>query len=133
MRDKLLPLLKGVGLRLAMTGRVEEPGLPAVVGVQRVVELAKRTVVVLSLTYLESGWAELENVAAQHLSVEQRRAHLLPVIIDESVLDGERRLNQNVLLGLRQLSVLDVVDDLFGAENLARLPELIKRPVPSTR
>ena len=87
----------------------------------------------LSLTYLESGWAELENVAAQHLSVEQSRARLLPVVTDESVLDGERRLNQNVPLGLRQLSVLDVVDDPFGTENLARLPPLIKRPVPSTR
>ncbi len=133
MRDKLLPLLKKAGLRVAMTGRVEEPGVPAVVGIQRAVELAKRTVVVLSRAYLESGWAALESIAAQHLSVEERRARLLPVVIDDSLLDWERRMTRDVPLGLRQLTPLDVVDGFFGEENLTRLPEILKQPIPATR
>jgi hypothetical protein len=130
MRERLLPAFKAAGLRMAMTGRVEEPGVPAVIGIQRAVELSRRTLVLLSRAYLESAWAELEQVAALHLSVEERRARLLPVVIDERLLDGERRLNRDVPLSLRQLSALDLTDEFFGEENLVRLPALLKQPVP---
>lgn len=133
MRDQLLPRLKQANLHFTMTGRVEEPGVPSVIGVQRAVELSKRTVVVLSRAYLGSDWAALENVAAAHLSVEERRARLLPVVIDDSLLDWERHLTRDVPLVLRQLTPLDVVDEFFGEENLARLPEILKLPIPVTR
>lgn len=130
MKDQLLPRLKQAGLRCAMAGRVEEPGVPAVIGIQRAVELARRTIVVLSRDYLRSAWAEMENLAAQHLSIEERQARLLPVVIDESLLDWERHLSRDVPLGLRQLSTLDMTDEFFGEENLARLSEILQQPIP---
>lgn len=134
VRGKLLPLLKAADLQnIAMTGQVDEPGIPTIVGVQRAVELSKRTVVVLSRAYLDSSWAELENLTAGFLGVEERQARLLPVVIDESLLDKERHLNRDVPLALRQLWALDVVDDYFGEENLARLPDILKRPIPRIR
>ncbi len=133
MRDQLLPRLKQANLHFTMTGRVEEPGVPTVVGIQRAVELSRRTIVVLSRDYLASAWAALENVAAQHLSVEERRARLLPVVIDDALLDWERHLTREVPLGLRQLTPLDLVDEIFGEENLARLPEIVKQPIPEMR
>lgn len=134
LREQILPRLRQAGLRVAMTGRVEEPGIPAVVGVERAVAHSRRTVLLLSQSYLqsESGWPALESTIAQHLGVEERRARLLPVVIDDALLDRERYLNQDVPLGLRQLSVLDVVDDLFGEENLNRLPQLLTQSIPTT-
>ncbi len=128
--EEIFPRLRQAGLRIAMTGRVEEPGVPAVIGVQRAIELSRRTVVLLSRRYLESGWAELESVAAGHLSVEERKARLLPVVIDDALVDQDGYLNQRVPLTIRQLSALNLVDDLFGADNLARLPEILAGPVP---
>lgn len=125
---KLLPVLRSAGLRIAMTGYVEEPGIPSIYGMQRAVEFSRRTVAVLSESYLKSEWAKMENVTAQYLSLEERRVRLLPVVIDPKLLDWERHLNRQSPLSLRQLAVLDLTDEMFGAQNLQRLPGIIRQP-----
>ena len=133
LREKILPILRPAQLNIAMTGQVEEPGVAWVVTVERAITQAKRTVILLSRAYLESQWASFENVMAQQLGIEQRRARLLPVVIDDTLMDPERHLTEDVPLRLRQLTALDLVDEFFGADNLANLPAILKRPIPTTR
>lgn len=133
LREKILPVLRAAQLNVAMTGQVDEPGVAWVVTVERAITQAKRTVILLSSAYLESQWASFENVMAQQLSVEQRRARLLPIVIDDTLMDPERHLTEDVPLRLRQLTPLDLVDQFFGADNLANLPAILKRPIPTIR
>lgn len=128
LRERILPALCAAQLNVAMTGQVDEPGIAWVVTVERAITQAKRTVILLSRAYLASQWADFENVMAQQLSVEQRRARLLPVVIDDALMDPERHLTEDVPLRLRQLTPLDLVDEFFGADNLANLPVILKRP-----
>jgi hypothetical protein len=130
MRSRILTVLQQAGLRVAMTGAVNEPGVPTIIGVPRAIELSKRIVVVLSRTYLRNSWGNLDTILAQQVSIEEQRARLLPIVIDDSLLDEQRHFKQDVPLSLRILTALDLVDPLFGAGNLARLPEIIRAPLP---
>lgn len=130
LRERILPKLRTADLRLAMSGQVEEPGVSLVVSVERSIDQAKRILILLSREYLASNWTTFENVMAQQLSIEQRKARLLPVVVDKSLLNADGHLNEDVPLRLRQLSALDLTDEWFGEENLARLPALLRGPIP---
>lgn len=133
LKEKVLPALNDANLRVAMTGQVDEPGVAWVVTVERAVTQAKRTLLLLSCAYLENQWADFENTLAQQLSIEQRRARLLPVVIDAALLDHSRHLSVSVPLRLRQLASLDLTDEFFGVNNLAKLPTLLQQPISLLR
>jgi hypothetical protein len=79
--DTLVPRLEDAGLRIAVSGDVEEPGVARVVNIERGITQAKRTVVVLSETYLADYVADFENVLAQTMGVQEGTYRLLPVKI----------------------------------------------------
>jgi hypothetical protein len=79
--DDLVPFLTLSGLRVAVSGDVEQPGVARVVGIERGIRQSRRTVVVLSPTYLADRMAEFENVLAQTIGIEQGSYRLLPVRI----------------------------------------------------
>jgi hypothetical protein len=77
--DTLVPRLETAGLRVAVSGDVEEPGVARVVNIERGIRQAKRTVVVLSDAYLTDNMADFENVLGQTMSIQEGTYRLLPV------------------------------------------------------
>ena len=78
---------KLAGLRVAVSGDVEAPGVARVVNIERGIRQAKRTVVVLSEAYLADNMADFEGTLAQTMGVQEGAFRLLPVKItpiDES-------------------------------------------------
>jgi hypothetical protein len=85
--DTLVPYLEDVGLSVAVSDDVRDPGVSRVVGTERGIEQAKRTLLVLSPDYLADQWGQFENTVTQMMSVEENRARMLALIarpIDQS-------------------------------------------------
>ena len=87
----LVPKLRDAGLRIAVSGEVEEPGVALVLGIERAIGQAKRTVAVISRAYLDSEWNAFENVLALTLSVAESKARLLPLALDPELLTADGR------------------------------------------
>ncbi len=77
--EQLVPRLEEAGLKLAVSGDVEEPGVARVVAAERGIERARRTVVVLSEAYLEDEMTGFIDALAQTVGLEQGVARLVPV------------------------------------------------------
>jgi hypothetical protein len=121
--ETLVPRLEGAGLRLAVSGDVEEPGVARVVNVERGITQAKRTIVVLSEAYLADHMAEFENMLAQTMGIEEGTYRLLPVQIAE--FDAK---HLPVRLGM--LSRLNIVDARRSDRAFVRLIEALQGPLP---
>jgi hypothetical protein len=78
----LLPRLEAAGLRVAVSGDVEEPGVERVVNIERGILQSRRTVIVLSSLYLADNIAHFENVLAQTTGIQEGLHKLLPVMIE---------------------------------------------------
>ncbi len=121
--DTLVPRLEQAGLRLAVSGDVEQPGVDRVVGIERGITQSKRTVVVLSPLYLEDGIGSFENVLSQSIGVQEGTYRLLPVTIggiDEGRLPAR----------LAMLSTVDLVHPRRAERNFERLVEALQGPLP---
>jgi TIR domain len=81
VRDVLVPRQHRAGLNVALSGYAEPPGGARLVGIERGIVQARRTIVVLSPRYLVDGYAAFENVLAQTIGVEESRDRLIPVRI----------------------------------------------------
>ncbi len=121
--ETLVPRLEREGLRLVVSGASPDPGVPLVVGIERGIRQAKRTLIVLSRAYLEDNLADFENVVAQSLGVEEGAYRLLPVRIGPI---DEARLP----LRLRMLATLDLADSPRADRELARLAAALRGPLP---
>jgi len=77
----LVPRLEAAGLRVAVSGDSETPGVARVVNIERGIRQAKRTVVVLSDAYLTDGVSDFENTVTQTMDVTEGTYRLLPVNI----------------------------------------------------
>jgi hypothetical protein len=121
--DTLVPRLEDAGLRVAVSGDVEEPGVARVVSIERGLEQSKRTVVVLSETYLADHVADFENVLAQTMGIQEGTYRLLPVKIapiDEAQLP----------LRLSQLVTLNLAHPRRAERELGRLVDALQGPLP---
>jgi hypothetical protein len=97
--ETLLPHLEEAGLEVAISDDVREAGVSRVVNIERGITQSKRTVIVLSPSYLQDNMAQFENVMAQTLSVQEGAARLVPVIVetfDTNLLPY--RLNPNMVI-----------------------------------
>lgn len=123
--NQLIPYLKANGVRLAVTGASEEPGVGLVVGVERAMTQSRRTVLVLSTRYLavDDNLVHFQGALAAAMGVRERKARLLPLIIEP--IDRAR-----LPLWLGSLWPLDLSDPYMGRDNLERLVEILKQPVP---
>ena len=121
--ETLVPRLEREGLRLVVSGTSPDPGVPLVVGIERGIRQAKRTLVVLSQAYLEDNLADFENVVAQSLGVEEGAYRLLPVRIEPI---DENRLP----LRLSMLTTLNLADSPRADREFARLAAALRGPLP---
>jgi hypothetical protein len=118
-----MPRLENAGLRVAVSGDVEVPGVARLVNVERGIRRAKRTVVVLSDTYLADHMADFENVLAQTMGVQEGTYRLLPVNIapiDEGQLPTR----------LSMLTRLDLTHPRLAEREFDRLVQELRRPLP---
>lgn len=122
--DKLLPQLEGAGLRIAVSGDVETPGVARVVSIERGIKQSKRTVVVLSKTYLADNMAEFENVLGQTMGIQEGSYRLLPVKIEE--------IEENKLpTRLSMLATLNLIHPRRAEREFGRLVEALKGSLPT--
>jgi hypothetical protein len=119
----LVPRLEAAGLRVAVSGDVEEPGVARVVNVERGIRHAKRTVVVLSEAYLADRMAGFENVLGQTMGVQEGTYRLLPVKIGPM---EEGRIP----LRLSQLTTLDLAHPHRAEREFGRLVKALQGPLP---
>ena len=121
--DRLLPRLEEAGLRIAVSGDVEEPGVARVVNIERGMRQAKRTVIVLSEAYLADHVADFENVLAQTMSIQEGSYRLLPVKmapLDESQLP----------VRLSMLTTLNLFHPRRAEREFGRLVRALQGPLP---
>lgn len=121
--ETLMPRLEAAGLRVAVSGDVEAPGVACVVNIERGIRQAKRTVVVLSEAYLADNMADFENVLGQTMGIQEGTYRLLPVKIapiDDSKLP----------VRLSMLTMLDMIHPRRAEREFERLVEALRGPLP---
>ena len=121
--NALVPRLEEAGLRVAVSGDVEAPGVSRVVNVERGIKQAKRTVVVLSDAYLADHMTEFENVLAQTMGIREGTYRLVPVRIGH--LD-EQHLPQR----LGMLTTLNIAHPSRAEREFDRLVRALQGPLP---
>ena len=121
--DTLLPRLEKAGLRVAVSGDVEAPGVARVVNIERGIRQAKRTVILLSENYLADSMADFENVLAQTLGLQEGHYRLLPVKIGP--LDASRLPTR-----LGMLTTLDLTHPRRAEREFERLVRALRGPLP---
>jgi hypothetical protein len=120
----LVPRLEAAGLRVAVSGDVEQPGVARVVGVERGIAQAKRTVLVLSPAYVEDGMAHFENVIAQTMGIQEGTYRLLPV--KTAAVDPSR-----LPVRLSSLTTLDLTRPARAEREMQRLISALQGPLPT--
>jgi Caspase domain/TIR domain len=119
--ETLLPQFEQAGLKVAVSDDVAELGVARVVNIDRGMQQARRTLAVLSPSYMQNNMAQFESVLGQTMSVEEGRARLFTAFlaeIDNSALPP--RLSSN-MIGTVNLSDLTSrrgklqLDKLIGA------------------
>jgi hypothetical protein len=82
--DKMLiPSIEDAGIKVFSSHRNFRLGVPLVTEMARAVEESRYTLAILSSAYLQSDFATLENVLAEHLGLEKSRRKLLAVMREE--------------------------------------------------
>ncbi len=119
----LAPRLEAAGLRVAVSGDVDEPGVARVVNIERGIRQAKRTVVALSDNYLADHVADFENVLGQTMGIEEGSYRLLPVKI--GTLDPDK-----LPLRLRMLTLLDLTHPYRAEREFGRLIQALQGSLP---
>jgi hypothetical protein len=120
----LVPRLEEAGLAVAVSGDVEQPGAFRVVGAERGITRARRTVAVLSEAYLEDEMTGFIDALAQTVGLEEGFARLLPVCFGD--LPASR-----LPARLRMLVRLDLGHPGRGRRNFNRLVKALHSPVPA--
>lgn len=119
----LVPTLEKVGLRIAISGVVQEAGVARVVETERAIRQSKRTVVVLSPQYLADNLTDFENVLAQTMGIQEGSYRLLPIIIEA--------IDHNSLpTRIDMLTMLDLTHPYRGKLALERLTAALQQSLP---
>lgn len=121
--DTLLPQLEDAGLKIAVSGDVDEPGVARVVNIERGIRQAKRTIIVLSEAYLRDNMAEFENVLGQAIGIQEGTYRLLPV--KSMALDSNRLPTR-----LSLLATLDLSHPRRAEREFTRLIKTLQSPLP---
>lgn len=122
--ETLVPRLEQAGLRVAVSGDVDAPGVARVVNIERGIRQAKRTVVVLSDAYLADNFAEFENVLAETMGIQEGAYRLLPVKI--APIDSNK-----LPVRLSMLTTLDVTQPGRTGREFERLVKALQGSLPT--
>jgi hypothetical protein len=118
VRGYLVPALEDAGLRVCVDHRDFRLGAPLVTEMARAVEESRWTIAVLSPAYLDGRFAELENVLAEHLGLEERTLRLLYVVREACTPP----------LRMRARLRLDMTTPAEVDEGLVRLVDTLRAP-----
>src|SRR5215218_10057238 len=118
VRTFFVPALEAAGFRVCVDHRDFRLGAPLVAEMARAVEQSRTTVAVLTPAYLEGRFAELENVLAEHLGLEERSVRLVYVVREPC----------DPPLRMRARLRLDLTTDDEVAEGLPRLIAALREP-----
>jgi TIR domain len=80
VRSVLIPALQGGGLRVCVDYLYFRLGAPLIKEMERAVESSRCTLTVLTPSYLESNFAEIESILAEHLGLELSERRLIVVM-----------------------------------------------------
>jgi hypothetical protein len=94
-----------------------------VVNIERGIRQAKRTIIVLSETYLRDNMAEFENTLGETMGIQEGTYRLLPV--KSMTLDSSRLPTR-----LSMLTTLDLSHPRRAEREFQRLVQSLKSPLP---
>jgi len=80
VRGELLNRVEKAGLRAFIDFRDFKRGAPSIKEMERGVTACRKTLLVLTPDYIESGWCEIENIMLQTLDPANRDLRLIPVL-----------------------------------------------------
>lgn len=80
VRNVLLKRIEQTGLKAFIDYRDFTRGAPSITEMERGVIECRKTLLVLTPEYIESGWAEIENLMLQTLDPANRELHLIPLL-----------------------------------------------------
>lgn len=83
VRKTFVPILEKAGLKVCDYYRDFDPGAPIVKEMERAILESRKTILILSPAYLNSGWTEFENLMLQSLDAANQERRLLPVIYEK--------------------------------------------------
>ncbi|MDM8564313.1 caspase family protein [Candidatus Halobeggiatoa sp. HSG11] len=121
--DILVERLETAKLKVAVSDDVAVPGVARVVNIERGIKQSKRTIIVLSDSYLVDNMADFENVLGQTMGIEEGNYRLLPIkfsAIDES----------KIPMRLKMLTTLNLSHSRRAEREFERLIEALKGELP---
>ena len=121
--DTLLPRLEQAGLRIAVSGDVETPGVARLINIEDGIAQSKRTIVVLSEAYLADNVTEFENVLVQTMGIQEGSYRLLPIKF--TPIDPNRLPTR-----LSMVTTLDLVHPRRAQREFDRLVQALQGPLP---
>jgi len=80
VRDELLKQLEARGLKACVDLRDFQRGAPTVKEIERALQTSRKTLLILTPAYLESGWTEFETLILQTLDPANRDLRLIPLL-----------------------------------------------------
>ncbi|MCL4860872.1 MAG: TIR domain-containing protein [Caldilineaceae bacterium] len=80
VRGELLTRLEEAGLKVCIDFRDFEVGEPSISAMERAILTSRKTLLVLTPAYLESGWTEFEYLLLQPLDPANRQRRLIPLV-----------------------------------------------------
>jgi len=123
VRKTLVPALEHKGLRAFIDYRDFQLGAPLVTEMARAVEESRFTLAIITDSYLQSNFTELENVMAKQLGLEKSHVRLIGILRDLD-LDIDK-----IRLDIRGSLMLDMTDDDEFDVLIERLVGAIKNPL----
>lgn len=121
--SKLIPRLKEAHLHIAVSGELENLGVAQVVNIERGIRQSKRTLIVLSESYLNSSMATFENILGQTMGIQEGTYRVLPVQFGSI---GDTMLPTR----LSMLSTLNLSHSSRVDERFKRLIKALQGPLP---
>ena len=121
VRGWFVQQLKDAGLKICIDYENFEPGAPSIMEMERAVLQSRKTVLVLTPEYLQSEWAEFENILVQTLDPAAHRGRLVPVLLAPCDLP----------LRLEILTYVDFTSAQAQADNISRVVTSIRRRLPA--
>jgi hypothetical protein len=89
VRSDLLLNLEKAGLKVSIDFRDFEVGKPALINMRDCILASKHTLLVLTEHYLNSAWAEFENLLSQTIDPANRRRRIIPLLKEKCELPIE--------------------------------------------
>ena len=118
VENKFIPALKKRGVSIISSGKFNL-GVPRLENIERAIKDSDYVVAVVSKSYIKDGFANFENVLAQHYGCEKQEYPLILVLRDAS----QPRLR------LQPITPLDMSDEDRFLESIDRLVEVVSQPV----